>query len=702
MTEQAILVLAEKPDAARKIAQALSPDGIMHQGSHYTYDIPKAFDGKHYTVCSAVGHLYELFDPNQQREIFPVLDVDWYPRTTGSRRLKRGRRPFDIDLLVKLKIADIARLLSLSPMSVNACDFDFEGETIGFNALGFGAATPSPLILRARFSTLAPADIRRSFSQMTVSDPKLATTGRMRHVLDFLWGVNLSRALTVANRFEKEKRARNLTIGRVQGPTLAFVVERELERKTHVPVPSWRVTCELIKQVHAFSANYIDSPIRRYSTATGVQNAASEAEEATVSKVIKTRLSIPPRYPYNLGDLQKEAFRIYKLPPQTTLSIIQKLYQEALISYPRTDSQRLPEGLGVENILGKLSGIGHYAALYDKLQSDPKKRLLPVQGPKDDPAHPAIHPTGEQPKAPLSRFEERIFDLVVRRFFNTLAPNEIAEKIRVMFDVATLTFYIDGVNILDEGWTFYYPFGKILGNSLEASFEEGEKVRVLSALLKEEYEPMPDRFTEGTLLFHMEKVGIGTKATRAETIATLIDRDYAEKEQLELLPTFLGASLVEKISRVSPEITSSQMTKELEEQLDRLRNGKVSDVDFVVEMLSSLRPVMKQMLHRNLAIGVASPNLRESNQEKMILGQCPICNSGTLDLFRSKRTGKRSIRCSNFGRVCKASSPALPRGKILPSNAVCSRCGWPMISISPGNRSRTCSNFYCPSKMRRT
>ncbi len=700
MAEQTILVLAEKPDAARKIAQALSPDGIIHQGSRGSFDLPRAFDGNHYAVCSAIGHLYGLIDPNQQREIFPVLDVDWYPRTSSSHKLKRGTRYTNIDLLVKRKIADIARLSSLSPVSVNACDYDLEGETIGFNALVFGAATPFPLILRARFSTLTPADIRSSFGQRTVSDPKLATTGRMRHILDFLWGVNLSRALTIANHSERENRARNLTIGRVQGPTLAFVVERELEGKTHVPLPSWRVTCELTKQGHTFRVNHIDSPIRKYLAAIEVHKAASEAKEATVAIVLKSKLSIPPRYPFNLGDLQKEAFRIYKLPPQTTLSIAQRLYQEALISYPRTDSQRLPETLEVENILDKLSGMSRYAALCNKLQSDPKKRPHPLQGPKDDPAHPAIHPTGERPKAALSTLDGKVFDLVVRRFISALAPNEIAEKIRVMFDVASLSFFIEGVNILDEGWTFYYPFGRTLGNSLEASFDQGEKVKIQASFLNEEFEPRPDRFTEGTLLFHMEKVGIGTKATRAETIETLIDRDYVQKERMELLPTSLGASLVGKVTKVSPEITSPRMTRELEKQLDRLRKGEISDVAFVTEMLSSLRPVLKQMLHRNLAIEAGS-SLRESNQEKMILGQCPICKNGTLDFFRSDKTGKRFIRCSNFGKICKASSPAFPRGRILVTDVACTRCNWPMISVSPGKRSRTCANFYCPSKERR-
>ncbi len=524
----------------------------------------------------------------------------------------------------------------------------------------------------------------------------------MRHLADFLWGVNLSRAVTVASERSGSSSLRNLTIGRVQGPTLSFVVEREIEKLTHVPRPSWSVTCVLSKAGIKFSSRFLDSPIRGFKKAKEVYDAVASTGFANVKKIEKKLASIPPRYPFDLGELQRESFRLFGLSPKLTLSIAQKLYQDALTSYPRTDSQKLPERIGFSRIFQKLSLLKNYAPLISKLQSDPKMRPSPWEGPDDDPAHPAIFPTGESPKQVLTGNKSKVFDLIVRRFCNAFSPNATQERLRLIFDISSFDFETIGARLLEPGWTEYYPFGLNSTASLDISLSEGEKVKAESALLNEHYDQNPDRFTEGSLLSKMEEEEIGTKATRAETIAVLIDRKYLTKSKRELVPTETAINLIEVLRDKCPEIISVQMTRELEKKLDLIRSSKGDELSFVEDMLVSLRNALGSLQKSEIRLKNLKSNGRSPGEERIQLSICPQCKLGRLILNTSSKTGKRFIKCTNFASGCNASSPAFPRGKITPTGDACSVCLWPMISASENNTRAIilCSNFFCRSRSR--
>ena len=604
-----------------------------------------------------------------------------------------------MNTLMKKRLSQISYSASQSTIVVNACDYDPEGETIGFNALIFASLEArKKKILRAKFSTLTTEELRESFRKLTPLDQKLADSGRMRHLTDFLWGVNLSRALTIASNTRGNTEFHNVTIGRVQGPALAFVVERELERLTHVPVPSWTITCTLEKSGREILSRYIDNPVRKQSLALHIHNSVSSSKKAIVKRVDKSSLSIPPRYPFDLGELQKEAFRIFKMSPKVTLSVAQKLYQNALISYPRTDSQKLPEKIGWSKIFGLLRTQEKYSRLISKLDTDPNRRKRPFEGPHEDPAHPAIYPTGEKPRQDLADLEVKIYDLIVRRFCNVFAPNKLVEKVRIIFDISTFDFLVEESTIRNEGWAIYYPFGRGLGESIGPSFSAGEELRVLSSQMTEDFDPLPARFTEGSLLAFMEKVRLGTKATRAETIATLVARGYVKKRNQELVATRRGMDLEESLEEISPEIISTKLTRDLEEKLESIREGTENDVDFVIDVIESLKPALKKLRNRKIGMEPATTKVEYANRIfTLILGNCPICKSGKLQLIRSPRSGKRFIRCTNYGKLCKSSSPALPKGTMVPSGSACPSCGWPVVTIRFDNLKeiRTCSNYSC-------
>jgi DNA topoisomerase I len=700
LTVETFLVLAEKPDAANKLARALSADGLDVTGSDGVFYLSKTYDGRHYVVCSALGHLYELIDQHARRSIFPVLDVDWRSKENKAKNGKNvSFQKRMADFLVQKKIEQIASSMRGCTKIVNACDFDPEGETIGFNALVFAMSftqTSYP-ILRAKFSTLTIEEIREAFRELSISDDRLSEAGRLRHMTDFFLGVNLSRALTVASN-KALNSAATVTIGRVQGPALAFVVKRDVERLIHVPVPSWIVTCKLEKSKEFFVARYSNLPIRIHSKALEVYNSVSNATIGKVKSVSKNLLSVPPRYPFDLGELQKEAYRLYKLSPKTTLSMAQNLYQKALVSYPRTDSQKLPEKLGYPSIFRKLAIQQKYSGLISRLNSDPKRRTKPWEGPKDDPAHPAIYPTGENPSVKLPGLEEKIYNLIVRRFCNVFASNEIIEKTKALFDISSNDFISESSTLIEEGWTLYYPFSRDYGDSKALTLIEGEEVRLISASIKEDLDPPPRRFSEGSLLAHMEIERIGTKATRAETIATLIDRGYIEKTRQELVPLQRGIDLFDNVESISPIIISTKLTRDLEAKLDLVRSGSDDVIDFVIDMLDALRPIMRSFRNQKFVIENSKhASNTYQRQESVVLGRCPNCGSGKLELIRSRATMKRFVRCTNFGSLCGSSSPALPRGRILSSSYICQFCQWPIILIvsAEGRTTKICSNYSC-------
>ena len=236
------LVVCEKPDAARRIAQALGTSGFKEISALETVGrrgLPPVFsvtgrNNHHFVVCSALGHLYGLVDVNGNRSTYPVFDVKWMP----TLRKRNGKGPMTATKTQQI-IKSISLLSQKATKFVHACDYDQEGEVIGYNVLEYASNNKYESSLRAKFSTLTDEEIRNSFDNLLKPSIGLAAAGRSRHVIDFIYGVNLSRALTQScNVSNDSKRYRNLSIGRVQGPTLAFVVDREMEITRHVP-ESW-------------------------------------------------------------------------------------------------------------------------------------------------------------------------------------------------------------------------------------------------------------------------------------------------------------------------------------------------------------------------------------------------------------------------------------------------------------------------------
>jgi DNA topoisomerase I len=664
------LVVCEKPDAARRIALALGGSKESRIAGVPIFDVH--FQDKDYKICSAIGHLYGLVDATKNRSIYPVLDLEWAP-VEGRARL----------------IGVISRLSRDADSFVHACDYDQEGEVIGYSILQYACNGAYEKSRRAKFSTLTDNEIRESFSSLQKPSAGLAQAGRSRHLLDFIYGVNLSRALSQSFK-AGNKGYRNLSIGRVQGPTLAFAAGREQDIRLFIPDPYWTVTVDFEKDGQIIHARYVRP---RIDTLAGAQeiDGACIGKAGTVIAADKNKIPLRPPAPFNTGDLQREAFRLFRISPGYTLAIAEKLYLRALISYPRTSSQKLPASINYRKILSGLARSTLYSSALVLLS---RSRLAPHEGPMTDPAHPAIYPTGVFGK--LSGLEFKVYDLIVKRFLATFGDAAVTERTDVTIDVHDHRFVAEGNAILYEGWTaFYRPYAKLERTALPL-LAVGDVLANRQIAMEEKFTQPPPRFSQSSLLAKMEQEKIGTKATRADIIATLLKRSYLEQKRGGIEVTDLGFAVIESMREHVPDIVSVDLTRSMEEQLEGVEQGKEEPAAVIEYAVGRLTASLEAFRDGSLEIG---REIGSASKPDNILGACPVCKAGSLRAIRSKKTKKRFVGCSNYVNGCRASAP-LPQKGIVKVSKVC-KCGWPIAKVIFARRAKPwqiCINVQCPFK----
>ena len=686
MTER-VLVVCEKPTAARRIAQALddggAPESFSERGVPYHVARRGEFD---LVVVSALGHLFSVAQKGG-KWTYPVFDYEWVPSHVADKRMGRTRRFVEV-------------IGGLSPGVggfVSACDYDMEGSLIGYMVLRHVCGGESVAgARRMRYSTLTDRDLNRAWDEMSDSlDFPLVEAGRTRHEVDWLFGINLTRALTLAVK-NATGFYRVLSVGRVQGPTLHFVKEREVEIQTFVPTPFWVVKAEVRLGRRKFVLEHVDSRILSDSRAAKIV-AGCEGKEGDLKELETARTEIPPLPPFSLGDLQREAYYKLRYAPRTTLRAAERLYLGALISYPRTSSQRLPPSIDLRRILEGLREQKGYADFASRLLG--KSSLRPRQGKKEDPAHPAIYPTGKNPGR-LEKVDARVYDLICRRFMASLEDSAVRESTKATVDVNGHVFYLRGSRLVEEGWTDVYgPFFRDKGVVLPA-LKIGRKIPIRKVEAPRNLTKPPSRLNPGSLLALMEREGIGTKATRSDIIDTMFKRGYVDGKEIGV--TDLGLTVVEALDRIVPEILSVEMTRKLEEDIEEIRMGETKAEAVVEEAIRVLRPALSEFKLNEKSIGTSiNEALLRASRKGVTLGACPVCETGEIRIISSKQTGKRFAGCTNyFQGSCDASYPLPQKGKIQATGRKCSVCGAPRIRVLRRRRRPwdLCINIDCPSK----
>ncbi len=685
--EKYTLVITEKPDAANRIADALDVDGKPKKAFCNGVPYYQAYRDGNIVVVPALGHLYTIKSKQKGRG-YPIFDYQWVPRYQAERKASRIR--------VWLKV--IAQLAKDAEGFVDACDFDIEGSIIGYTILKYACGSKEATAKRMKYSTLTKEELQESYAHLQPNlDFALVEAGLTRHEVDWLYGINLSRALTQAAQNSSGQYA-TLSTGRVQGPTLGFLESREKTINSFVPTPYWKLTAKVIVNDILLEFEY-EKTVENKAQAKAIKDSCKTKEGQIETVEAKEFLQNPP-VPFDLGALQGEAYRLFKYNPMRTSSILQHLYLDALISYPRTSSQKLPPTIGYKNILKKLGKASAYAKQATELLS--KSALKPNEGKKFDAAHPAIYPTGNLPQKPLETAEKNIFDLVVKRFLAVFGEPAIRQSINVTLGINGNLFHLNAARTLMEGWLrFYTPYVQ-LKDSVLPPLTEGQKVTVKQVSISEQFTKPPPRYNPSTLLLKMEKEEIGTKATRAAIIQTLIDRKYLSGTA-SLTISDLGTEVIEVLSKYCPTVVSPELTRKLEEEMNQIQQGNQTKQNVLQNAIETLKLVTSELKEKEAVIGAQlSQPLQKSRLDERTVGSCPKCSDGKLVILHSKKTGKRFVGCTNYFKETKCDNtfPLPQTGTVKPLSSACVSCGSPIVAVYLRGRHlwKLCLNPNCPSK----
>ncbi len=609
------LVIAEKPSVAGDIAKALG--GFKKQDDYY--------ESEQFVISSAVGHLLELIPPEgveaaRGKWTFKCLPVipphfDLQPIERSENRLK---------VLAKLiKRKDVDAL-------INACDAGREGELIFRNIVKYTKAKQP--IKRLWLQSMTPAAIREGFEKLREDNSMLplADAAFSRSEADWLVGINGTRAMTAFN--SKLGGFFKTTVGRVQTPTLAILVEREQKIRKFVSRDFWEVIGTFDAAAGQYTGRWFDEKFSKADDKSGDTELKPErfwdktqaeairdkclGKPGIVTEESKPSTSMSPLL-YDLTSLQREANSRFGFSAKNTLGLAQALYERhKVLTYPRTDSRALPEDyLGtVKSTLTMLGGTGYGQFASTILQSDwvrPNKRIFNNAKVSD---HFAIIPTTQPPKG-LSEPEQKLYDMVTKRFLAIFYPAaEFLETTRIT-RVEGEPFKSTGKVLVNPGWLAVYgkeAQGEDASNLVPVS--PNETVKTSAVEVKENQTKPPPRYSEATLLSAMEgagklveddelreamrEKGLGTPATRASIIEGLIYEQYIHRNARELQATAKAFSLMELLNGLGiPELTKPELTGDWEFKLHQIQRRQKSRDEFMSEIADMTRHIVERAKH---------------------------------------------------------------------------------------------------------
>ena len=655
------LVIAEKPSVAGDIARALG--GFKKDGDFWV--------GESMIIGAAVGHLLEIkapeaYDVKRGRWSFTNLPV--IPPYFELQPIKSSQARFEA-LAKKIRSRTVSDI-------INACDAGREGELI-FRYIIQATGTKKP-IRRLWLQSMTKSAIQHAFGELRSDEEMkpLEAAARSRSEADWLVGINGTRALTAFN--SKEGGFFLTTVGRVQTPTLAIVVAREEEITHFKPRAYWEVHACFGAEAGEYEAVRVVDPFQKPKGATDLKAERIWSEDeaqaiiekcrgktGVVTESSKKTTSLAPAL-FDLTSLQREANGRFGFPAKMTLAIAQRLYERhKVLTYPRTDARALPEDYlpTVKETLAHIGKIDSYRKFSQAILTNnwvqQDKRIFDNAKISD---HFAIIPTGELPKA-LEETEQKIYDLVVRRFMSVFYP--AAE-----FNVTTRKTHVEGECFLTEGKVLVKPgWLEVAGRAGKTQQDlvpvrEGEVVATLNLNIHADQTRPPARYTDATLLTAMETAGkkletgelrdamaekgLGTPATRAQTIEGLIEQRYLRREGRELVPNAKAFQLLQLVRGLRiDELTQPKLTAEWEHKLSLIERGQASREDFMAEirtMTNAIVAAAKQ--YEGDSVPIVNP-IHFKNR-------CPECGGEIVENYRR-------FACTTPG--CYFSLPKHPSGR---------------------------------------
>ena len=641
-------IIAEKPSVARDIARIV---GASNKQEGYLASTPSAdfqLEGSDYVVTWAMGHLIALAMPEAYGfSAYKAEDLPIRPNTFQLvvRQVRKDKEYIsDPAALKQLKV--IRSCFDKADRIIVATDAGREGELI-FRYIYQYLDCKKPFE-RLWISSLTDKAIREGLSNLKPGShyDNLYHSAKARSEADWLVGINASRALSIA-------RKGGYSLGRVQTPTLAMVCRRYIENRDFSSVPYWKLSVLTEKEGLSIKAVGCKDYENEASAQTALAALRSQSQLTVETVTIKVTHTAPPLL-YDLTALQKDANRRHGFSADKTLSIAQSLYEKKITTYPRTGSRYISEDV-FEEVPVLLRKIGMPL-------SNPLNRHSVDNTKVTD--HHAIIPTGETPSG-LSTDEATVYQMVSNRFVEAFSPDSEEERMQVRFTDGTNTFTWKAYRQISLGWKAVQKGKKVEAEMKEYDDEqvlsslpgltEGEVLPLVSAEITEHKTKPKPLYTEATLLSAMENAGkevenaeskkamaecgIGTPATRANIIETLILRDYIRRDKKAIIPTEKGLAVYEIVK--DKRIANAEMTGSWELALAAIEAGKMPSERFAQGINSYVGTICEELLSLS------------SEQKSYLVYRCPKCGQQSVGIY-AKVAKCRNKDCNFhiFREVC--------------------------------------------------
>ncbi|KJS12549.1 MAG: DNA topoisomerase III [Peptococcaceae bacterium BRH_c8a] len=639
MDSEKKLVITEKPSVARDLAGIL---GRFNRKDGY-------LENNEYVITWAIGHLVELAAPEDYNPQLKKWSFNTLPILPEEFKLKANPGTKKQFKVVKelLNRPDIGQLIC-------ATDAGREGELI-FRYIYHLSGSKKPFV-RLWLSETTPAAVKKGFENLRpgIEFDRLGYAAQARSQSDWLIGINATRSFTV-------KHNDLLSVGRVQTPTLALIVNREQEINNFVTAPYWELYAKFTKNNgETYTGRWFKGEQNRFAdplAARALQDKV-DGQPAAVQQVEEKDITELPPLLFNLNDLQKEANKKYGLAAARTLELAQSLYEtRKLLTYPRTDSRHITKELAktIPGRLNALSSATEYMPYTATAMAagTPGKRYVDDSKVSD---HTALIPTDINPVLDnLPTDERKIFDLVVRRFLAIFFPPARYKKTSVTTEATGETFLTVGRVELDKGWKTVYTLlenepGEEDGTGVIPKLGQGESVQTTKTEIREKKAKPPKRYTEASLLAVMEGAGrllddkelkeamkghgLGTPATRAAIIERLIKVGYIERHKKNLVPTAKGEKLINLVPEI---IKNPDLTGKWEKTLADIEAGAANPEEFMAG-IRKLTTEIVELARNQIA--------RQQQSTKESLGKCPLCGKDVIE-------GNKGYGCSGYKEGCK-------------------------------------------------
>lgn len=636
--------IAEKPSVAREIASVL---GATTKRDGY-------FEGNGYAVTYTFGHLCTLCEPSDYKPYWKSWDLNNLPMLPEKFKVKVSD-----DKGIKKQFNIVKSLFDKADVVINCGDAGQEGELI--QRWVINEANYKGKVQRLWISSLTTEAIKEGFENLKPAEDydNLYYAGFSRSIGDWLLGINATRLYTVKHGGYKQV----LSVGRVQTPTLAMLVNRYKEIENFVPQPYWEL--QTLYRDTLFS--YEEGRFLKMEDGEKLANKVKEHEFEIVSITKKKGTEYAPKL-FDLTGLQVYCNTKFGFSADDTLKIAQRLYEKKVVTYPRVDTTFLPDDI-YPKVKGILSKLTDYSSLTQSILNKKIKKSSRVFNDNKVTDHHAIIPTGMQTH--LQPAEQQVYDIIVKRFIAVFYDDCKVSNTTVIGKADDVNFKTTGKEILSKGWrvVFESDGSKSKSETILPTFTEGEKGPHEPSFLEKQTKP-PKQYTEASLLRAMETAGkqvdddelrdlmkengIGRPSTRANIIETLFKRKYIKRNKKQILPTVTGIQLIDTIQ--NDLLKSAELTGNWEKQLKDIEKGEISANTFIKGMKRMVDALVYEVRSEKVETRISAVNNKPTTKKaksktkgntKAIAGYtCPKCQKGQLI------KGKNAYGCNLYGKGC--------------------------------------------------